>query len=208
VLYLDEKVHMMFTPTTRASLLLRLRDSQDHEAWVDFVKLYEPIVYRLFRKNGLQDADARELMQDLFLAVSRNIDRWHLAKERGSFGGWLRKVVRNLTIDWLKSSQRKEITGYTIESEKAVELVPSVDDPQTIEFDLELRRALFQKAADLVRNEVKLNTWQAFWDTSVNGAGVEDVAKALGMTAGAVRVAKCRVIARMQKIVRNLENET
>jgi hypothetical protein len=47
------------SPTTRASLLLRLRDSQDHEAWVDFVSLYEPVAYRLLRRHGLQDADAR-----------------------------------------------------------------------------------------------------------------------------------------------------
>ena len=74
---------MTLTPSTRASLLLRLRDPQDHEAWIEFVTLYEPVIYRLLRRNGLQDADAREIMQELFLAVSRSIDRWDPAKERG-----------------------------------------------------------------------------------------------------------------------------
>lgn len=36
------------TPTTRTSLLFRLRDSQDHEAWVEFVEIYEPVIYRQF----------------------------------------------------------------------------------------------------------------------------------------------------------------
>jgi RNA polymerase sigma-70 factor, ECF subfamily len=71
---------MTLTPTTRASLLFRLRDSRDHEAWVEFVALYEPVAYRLLRRHGLQDADAREVMQDLFMAVSRSIDRWDPAK--------------------------------------------------------------------------------------------------------------------------------
>ena len=66
---------MTLTPSTRASLLLRLRDSQDHEAWVEFVTIYEPVTYRLLRHHGLQDTDAREVMQELFLAVSRSIDR-------------------------------------------------------------------------------------------------------------------------------------
>lgn len=57
---------MTSAPTTRASLLLRLRDSRDHTAWVEFVTLYEPVVYRLLRRHGLQDADAQELMQELF----------------------------------------------------------------------------------------------------------------------------------------------
>src|SRR2546423_13542864 len=98
---------MAQTPTTPASLLFRLRDSQDHEAWVEFVSLYEPVAYRLLRRHGLQDADAREVMQDLFLAVSRNIDRWDPAKERGSFRGWLRRGARNLVIHWFKQPQRR-----------------------------------------------------------------------------------------------------
>ena len=97
------------TPTTRASLLFRLRDSQDHEAWVEFVEIYEPAVYRQLRKCGLQDADARELMQELFVAVNRQIARWELAKERGSFRGWLRRVTRNLVINWMKSGQRRMV---------------------------------------------------------------------------------------------------
>ena len=70
------------TPTTRASLLLRLCDSKDHEAWVEFVTLYEPVIYRLLRRHGLQDADARDVMQELLLAVSRSIDRWDLVEGR------------------------------------------------------------------------------------------------------------------------------
>ena len=72
---------MTLTPTTRASLLLRLCDSEDHEAWVEFVTLYEPVIYRLLRRHGLQDADARDVMQELLLAVSRSIDRWEPSKE-------------------------------------------------------------------------------------------------------------------------------
>ncbi len=48
---------MTSIPTTRTSLLFRLRDSQDHEAWVEFVEIYEPAIYRQFRKSGLQDAE-------------------------------------------------------------------------------------------------------------------------------------------------------
>lgn len=97
------------TPTTRASLLFRLRDLQDHEAWVEFVEIYEPAVYRQLRKCGLQDADARELMQELFVAVNRQIARWELSKERGSFRGWLRRVARNLVINWMKHGQRRMV---------------------------------------------------------------------------------------------------
>src|SRR5208283_3555868 len=142
---------MMTAPTTRSSLLLRLRDSQDHEAWLEFVSLYEPVSYRLLRRRGLQDADAREVMQDLFMAVSRNIDRWDPAKERGSFRGWLRQVARNLVINWLKNRQRKDIATGGSGLQAMLNMLPADADQETLEFDQELRRALFQRAADQVR---------------------------------------------------------
>ena len=66
---------MTTTPTTRASLLLKLCDPRDHEAWAEFVVPYEPVIYRMLKKFGLQDADALEVMQELLLAVSRSVDR-------------------------------------------------------------------------------------------------------------------------------------
>ena len=52
-------------PDTRASLLVRLRDPQDGTAWAEFVDLYAPLVYAYARKQGLQDADAADLSQDV-----------------------------------------------------------------------------------------------------------------------------------------------
>ena len=123
---------MTLAPSTRASLLLRLGDVQDHAAWVDFVTLYEPVVYRLLRKHGLQDADTRDLMQELFLAISRNIDHWRPAHERGSFRAWLRQVARNLVINWLKSRQRSVLSGGS-ELHALLDKLPAAGEQETIE---------------------------------------------------------------------------
>jgi RNA polymerase sigma factor (sigma-70 family) len=199
---------MTHTPTTRASLLLRLRDSQDHEAWVEFISLYEPVAYRLLRRHGLQDADAREVMQELFMAVSRSIDRWDPAKERGSFRGWLRRVARNLVINWLKQRERRVMATGGSDLQAMLDMLPADAGPETAEFDQEFRRALFQRAAEQVRAEVQPATWQAFWETGVVGTSPADAAKKLGMRVGAIRVAKCRVLARLQAAVNEMEKAT
>lgn len=196
------------TPTTRASLLFRLRDSQDHEAWVEFVEIYEPAVYRQLRKCGLQDADARELMQELFVAVNRQIARWELAKERGSFRGWLRRVTRNLVINWMKSGQRRMVAWGGPESQSMFDELAAEDCPESAEFDRELRRSIFQRASELVRQEQSPKAWQAFWETAVDGKSPVSVSQGLGMSDGAVRVAKCRVLARLKEVVRELESES
>src|SRR5688500_2033890 len=98
---------MLISPTTRASLLLRLRDPRDHDAWVEFVALYEPVICRFLRRSGLQDADALEVLQNLFLTVNSNIDRWKPGAEYGSFRGWLRQVTRNLVVSWVRRQRRQ-----------------------------------------------------------------------------------------------------
>jgi RNA polymerase sigma-70 factor (ECF subfamily) len=85
-------------------------------------------------------------------------------------------------------------------------LLPAAESPESVEFDRELRRSMFQRAAELVRSDVHAATWQAFWQTCVVGISPADAAQKLGMTVGAIRVAKCRVLARLQATVKTLED--
>lgn len=198
---------MTLTPTTRASLLSRLADPRDHEAWVDFVAIYEPVAYRLLRRHGLQDADAREVMQDLFMAVSRSIDRWDPSRERGSFRGWLRRVIRNLVINWLKQRENRVVASGGSDLQRMLVNLPADASAETAEFDQELRRALFQRAAEQVKSEVHAATWQAFWETAVAGASPAEAASKLNMQPGAIRVAKCRVLVRLRAVINSLGDE-
>src|SRR5947207_11048839 len=121
---------MTLTPTTRASLLLRLCDPRDHDAWMEFVSLYEPVIYRVLRRTGLQDADALEVLQELLLAVSRNIGRWEHGAEHGSFRGWLRRVTRNLVVSWVRR-QRRHLATSSIDLDSLLESHPAADCPET-----------------------------------------------------------------------------
>src|SRR5260370_29507301 len=89
------------TPTTRVSLLVRLRDPHDERAWFEFTEIYTPLVLRLARQRGLQDADAADLAQEVFQAVAHAMERQAFDPARGSFRGWLFGIPPNLAVNFL-----------------------------------------------------------------------------------------------------------
>src|SRR5262245_46981341 len=92
---------------TRASLLARLCDTGDRAAWREFVDLYGSLVYGFARRRGLQDADAADLTQDVFLAVARAMGRWRYNPVQGSFRGWLFGITRNKVAAFLEQRRSR-----------------------------------------------------------------------------------------------------
>src|SRR5437762_5041573 len=98
------------SPLTRPSLLVRIRDPRDAEAWSQFVDVYAPLVYGYARKRGLQDADAADLTQEVLRAVAAAIGRLDYDPQRGSFCGWLFTLAHHRLHD-LVASQRRQCRG-------------------------------------------------------------------------------------------------
>jgi len=192
-------------PETRNSLILRLFDKRDVEAWDQFVSIYEPLVYRLARAKGFQHADAQEIAQEVLVAVSRAVQRWEPDAERGRFRDWLFRIARNLMINFL--TRRKHLPIGSGDSEVAGLLENQIDPgcEESATFDLEYRREVFRWAAEQVQDQVKERTWKAFWLTAIDGRAIAEVACELKMSVGAVHVARSRVLGRLRKTVKAFE---
>ena len=192
-------------PDTRNTLLTRLRDRSDAAAWDEFVEIYRPLVYRLARAKGLQDADAQEVAQDVLAAVSRSIDRFDTDPAKGRFRDWLFRIARNLTINYLSRPGKRPVgsgdTGVARFLDQQCD--PSSEESQLHE--LEYRREVFHWAARQVRSQVQANTWSAFWQRSVEGLPATEVAQSLGISVGAVHIARSRVIGRLREIVKRFD---
>ena len=194
-------------PETRPSLLVRIRDPRNEQAWTEFLEIYEPLVYRLARKRGFQDADARELTQDVFVAVASAIERWDPDPAKGSFRGWLFRIARNLMINFLGQQRRRPAATGDTDVNRLLNEHPAPDAEESALFDLEYKRQTFRWAAERVRGQFEDKTWRAFWLTSVEGESVKMAARALGLSAGAVYVARSRVMSRLRQTVQRLAKD-
>src|SRR5947209_11041798 len=192
------------TVSTRPSLLLRVRDSGDCEAWSQFVELYGPLVYHFARKRRLQDADAADLTQTVLQAVAGGVRRLDYDPARGSFRGWLFQVVRRQLRKFLDRERRAPQGCGGPDAGKLLDNQPCRDEEAL--WDQEYERRLFLWAAEQVRDRFEEASWQAFWRTAVEGDGPRETALALGMSIGAVYTAKSRILDRIRKAIQDQED--
>lgn len=188
-------------PETHQSLLIRLRDQRNQQAWTEFLEIYEPLIARLVQRRGIQPADVGEVTQEVLLAVASSIHRWESNPERGSFRGWLATIARNLVVNFLIRQSRHPRGSGDTEFRRWLEDQPAPDGEISSLFDLERKRQTFRWASTRIQPEFKETTWQAFWMTAVEERDVSDVAAELGVTAGVVYVSRSRVMKRLREIV-------
>jgi RNA polymerase sigma factor (sigma-70 family) len=190
--------------TTRPSLLVRIKDLRDEMAWGEFAQLYTPLIYRFARQSGLQDADASLVTQDVLVTVARTIHRFEYNRKTGSFRGWLKVVTRSRLTDFLRA-QGREVQG-TGDTAMLYVMDEQPDASQPDLWEREFRRTLFEWAVDRIRCDFEDTTWQAFWQTSVGDRETAEVADELGLSVGAVYIARSRVLARLRKEIEEVED--
>lgn len=192
---------------TRPSLLARIKDTGDRQAWAEFVDIYAPLIYGFAQKHGLQDADAADLTQEVLGAVARSAARLDYDPARGTFRGWLFRVVRNELCDLGTARRRNRPGSGDTDVKRWLEEQPAPSADEVAAWERDYERQLFALACDQVRRDFQESTWQAFWRTAILGQSGKEVAGALGLSTAAVYLARRRVTQRLRQQIDYLRAE-
>jgi RNA polymerase sigma-70 factor (ECF subfamily) len=183
--------------TTPASLLVRLRRPDDQEAWGRFVRLYTPLLYHWARRLRLPEADAADLVQDVFAVLVRTLPGFEYDRRKG-FRGWLKTVVTNKFRDRC----RRRAAAPPAEDGALADVAGP--DPADALSDAEYNQYLAAQALRLMQAEFQPATWKACWEHAVNARPAADVARELGLSVNAVYLAKSRVLRRLRQALDGL----
>lgn len=192
-------------PETRESLILQVKDPANLAAWEQFVDLYRPVIFRIARARGVQDADAEDLAQQVLAAIAGAVGRWEKSDKSTRFRHWLRRIARNAIINAVTRRPSDQATGSS-SVQDLLSSEPARDDPNDVLVETEVRRELYLRAARIVRTDVNEETWQAFEMTVLKDMSGADAARELGKTIGTVYAARSRVMKRLRDAVVELEN--
>lgn len=200
-------------PSLSSSLLDRVQKMQP-EAWSRLTSVFSPIVYRWSREAGLDAADSADVVQEVFIAVARNVSKFERKKEKASFRSWLATITRNKVRDRFRRIQRGfNARGGTQALEHLNNLAvsePSFDDTAIIAGSVsdevlsqvidhqQLETRIPAQVLQLVKANCDQNTWNAFWLTTAKEMPAADVARELGISIASVYQAKSRILRRIR----------
>jgi RNA polymerase sigma-70 factor (ECF subfamily) len=169
------------------------------EAWHKLYHVYGPLVRRWCLRSGLTDADVADVTQEVFVRLMRHLKSYEYDKERARFRTWMRVVTINCIRDLARARRDKAVAqGGTAAQNLLLEVAePSLSDD---DLDDEQDQAyITQRVLSLIETDFSEKTWNAFWRSTVNGETTASIAKDLGLSEGAIRQAKSRVLRRLRQ---------
>jgi RNA polymerase sigma-70 factor (ECF subfamily) len=184
-------------PETNESLLRSVKNVRDEHAWQTLVALYRPVVYRIARRGGLNHESAEDVVQNVFLSVSRSIHNWVSEPAGPRFRNWLGRVTRNATINAVTRAKPDRATGTSSIWNQLLAIVN--DDDLTDSIHRDVRLQAIRHAASLIQHEFSNRTWAIFCATTMDGQSAAAVAKEFDCSVGTVYVLRCRVTARLRE---------
>jgi RNA polymerase sigma-70 factor, ECF subfamily len=189
--------------TTSKSLLQRIREG-NQVAWRQLVAIYGPIVAYWIKQGKLQSDDAKDVSQEVFVAIMRSIDRFERSEGASKFRSWLKVITKSKINDHYRRLQRNNSivnNRATVLSQTENTSESEIDPDQDSCLTLTENAVIVQSVVKLIRPEFRENTWQSFWLTVVEGMNATEAAAHLKLTSEAVRKNKSRVMARLQQVL-------
>lgn len=153
---------------TRSSMIMDLK-GVSQERWTEFLFLYEPLLLAWMRKKSVPESEVDDILQESWNAIHKGIGNFERGENKGTFRGWLRRIVERKSIDYFRKRKNALVkvgkAGYEeILNSAEAPVQKSVDDVDDEENALQEVRA---RALELVRSKTEKSTWDMFWQSSV-----------------------------------------
>ncbi|MCA9177388.1 MAG: sigma-70 family RNA polymerase sigma factor [Planctomycetales bacterium] len=184
---------------TSTSLVLLLRE-QSPAGWRRFTEQYSPIIYGWCRMRRLDEAAAGDVAQEVFLSVVRSIAGFRKERQEDTLRGWLWMITQNKIRDHFRRLARAEQAAGG--STAQLMLAQIANDESLTACDIRTGHdAELAKALETIQSEVQPSTWSAFWRTTIDGVDSATIAEELGISTGAARVNRFRVLKRLRELL-------
>jgi len=192
---------------TRVTLLEKLSDRHDEDAWRDFVSYYRGFIYGLIRRMGMSHSDADEIVQLVLLKSWDKLPDFRYDPSRGKFRGWLGRVTANAVRNYIRDSTGRFVAlenenGIAINEKEFLSSSSEIERMAEEEWQEYLPRLAWKNISGNFGDNVK-----KVYELLLQACGPEEIAEQLGIAVSSVYVYKKRVQDKLTLEIRRLEKE-
>jgi RNA polymerase sigma-70 factor (ECF subfamily) len=193
----------MSSDDTRVSVIIGA-SQQDPECWREFDSIYRPMLFAYLRKRGLEESEANDLVQDLFVKLLTKIQSYH--REKCSFRSWLFNVAQNALIDRARrrASYKRAVEGW---AERVLRATPSDSLMMAEEWVKLHRERILEHALNSVRARTSGSVWTCFEERLLRNRPAAEIASELKIDPGAVYVNASRVLKKVRALCREFDED-
>jgi RNA polymerase sigma-70 factor, ECF subfamily len=183
---------------TSQSLLQRLHDHADDQAWQRLMAVYEPWLRGWLSRHALQPADVEDVLQDILVVISKKLPEFVHNGQPGAFRTWLRTILTNRVRHFLRGQRNRQAV---LSPQPVTDWLEQLADPHSAlsrQWDQEHDQQVVRRLLASIQAEFNATTWQVFQMLVLENRRAAEVAEQLGITPNHVYVAKSRVLARLR----------
>lgn len=185
--------------TTRSSVLRAVADTGNEAAWGRFFDLYSGFVFAVARGKGLSAEDADDVVQGVFVDLTRKMPTFDYDREKGHFRSYLLKLVNWRVVDKLKSGKREADLMTVYQKRRAIS--DDSADSAADAAEREWQSNALNVALDRLRAEVRPDHFAAFVESTVEGIDTEMVMRLHGLSRDNLYQIRNRLTARLKPLV-------
>jgi RNA polymerase sigma-70 factor (ECF subfamily) len=189
---------------TSATLLARLRNRTDTEAWRRLVDLYTPLLSGWLRRYALQASDADDLVQEVLAAVVRELPHFEHSGRVGAFRHWLRTILVNRLREFWRANRIRPAAAGGSDFAQMLDQLADPDSGLSQLWDQEHDQHVARRLLAMIEPQFTPSTWQAFRRVVLDSVRPDAVATELGLSVNAIFIAKSRVLQRLRQEARDL----
>ena len=180
--------------TTHQTLLKRLTSGKDADAWSEFNGRYGPLIRGMARRQGLQDADCDEIVQEVLSSLVRAMSTFEYDPTKGKFRGY----IKTITVRAIVAKRRR--ADPVIQSSK-MEASAISDSGLDEAWENEWRQYHLRLAMQTVNEEFNVSDLAAFDAYAIRGEQADQTAISLGISIDRVYQAKSRILRRLEELI-------
>ncbi len=187
---------------TSLSLIERMKDLNDDEAWNQFYNLYSPLVIGFCRKQGCTESLAADVLQETMCQLMKYLPKFSYDQVKGKFRTYLIRIA----ISRIGSLYARQLQTLPIEKlpDEALSEIIETSDASWQMADDSMRREVLNAVLKIVCKRIDDMTWRSFQMYVLEQQNADIVANKLNITRNLVYQHRNRVVGFLKNEVKKL----